>query len=143
MGRITGWGGAAAAAAVGLETGYARATSSITLTPSVQDVPGCSFSLSAGTWIVWGVFYGLCSVSDGTDTYIRGLLNVGGVAETSEARSRVSPTGGYASFFTFPQTWIITLASTTTVKLQALKPTTAGTHQVLATHTTIAALKVA
>src|SRR6266516_1959728 len=42
--------------AVSLAPGQVAASGSLTLTTADQDVPGCSVSLPAGQYVVWGIF---------------------------------------------------------------------------------------
>ncbi len=115
----------------------AAASALLTLTTDPQDIVGATLSLVAGTYLVFGVFDAYVpTLGDGS--LIVGSLNVGGTRETQQAHYRgvVSLGGGSIS-----QVWRITLASTTTVKLQARKAVDTGVYQYLATHTTITAIR--
>lgn len=92
----------------------------LTLTTTAQDVPGCSASLGAGTWHVFGTFqFSIATTGVGACV---GVLDVGGSDQDDGATFNSSGTGQA----TVSQNWIITLASTTTVKLQANKLIDAG-----------------
>ncbi len=113
----------------------AAAASSLALTTSSQDVPGCSLSLGAGTWLIFGVFD-----MEGDSTAVGlGVLDVGGADQNTYAEFQ--PSSGHVSKATVAQVWRITLASTTTVKLQAHKTAAVGTYKCYHPHTTITAIR--
>ena len=94
-------------------TASAAATSALTLTGSMADVPGATVSLVAGVWLVTGVF--TFSINSGGNA--SGGLNVGGTLQTAVATT--STTSSSANTVTATQTWIVTVVGTQTVKLQA------------------------
>ena len=114
----------------------ARASSTLTLTTSRQDVAGASLSLGAGTYLIFGVFdfYG-----DNNGAVAVGELDVGGAAQGGAAF--LLPDGTNSNRVTAIQIWRKTLASTTTVKLRAFKTADVGTFLCYQDHTAITALR--
>lgn len=115
----------------------ARASSTLTLTTTFADIPGCSVTLDrAGRWLIEGVFDFFAEGGAGTDA--AGRLVVGGTAQTPFARA-VAASGWWAG--TVAQSWLITgVTAGTVAKLQAAKAGGAGTSEVRATNTCITAI---
>jgi hypothetical protein len=94
----------------------AASSGDVTTTSSLADATGCSVSLSAGTYIVLGVFDVL--VNSNADRTFEGHLDVGGSDQT-----RIAPlvAVGLDTSDRQPiiQAWLVTVAATTTVKLRA------------------------
>lgn len=107
----------------------AAASGGLTLTGTPTDVPGCSLSLEPGEYLITGIF----TVDGGTDqdndafAYFFGVLDVAGVDESRTANANLAweDTRGGPAFvkglWSISQQWHITVAVTTTVKLQAYK----------------------
>ena len=116
----------------------ARQTAELTLTTSYQDVPGCSLSLAAGTWLVVGVL-NVNAIGAGDDgQWACGALLVGATIQDGISTWKLKDgTGG-----TCAQAWVITVSSTTTVKIQAYKTGGTGTSRVSYPHSSITALRV-
>lgn len=97
-------------------------TSVVTLSTSEQDVPGCTLSLDAGTWLVIGNFD--FHVSPAGSSEAHGLLRVGLTTQANYAFLQSVDSRNRA---TVSQTWIITVAGTTTVKLRCIATSTVAT----------------
>lgn len=118
-----------------LATASAAATSGLTLSGPMQDVPGATVSLVAGLWYVTGVFtFNINAGGAGS-----GGLNVGGTLKT--ALAVVSTDSSAAIPVSATQTWIVTVVGTQTAKLQASIGGLAG-GSCVAGNTTINCVKV-
>jgi len=116
----------------------AEASAILTLTITKQDVPGCSLSLGAGTWLVFGNF---AFRGNNQGSYAIGYLDVGGVEQTRQAQWRPAASADAAAMAN--QLWRITLSATTTVKLQAKKSVDVGVFTAQNIYTNITALRTA
>jgi hypothetical protein len=112
-----------------------RCSSTLNLTTSYVDVPGCSLSLDRdGDWEIIGVFVGFKSQND---SQVGGRLDNDGTAEPGIATYGLNIL--YDGYYTITNTWIITISGQPkTVKLQATKIGT-GTSWVQLTDTVISA----
>jgi hypothetical protein len=117
-----------------LATASAAATSGLTLSGTMQDVPGATVSLVAGLWMVTGVF--TFSINGGTAS---GGLIVGTTPLTAVASTSTAATS--ASTVSATQAWIVTVVGTQTAKLQAMISGLA-TGSCVAGNTTINCVKV-
>jgi hypothetical protein len=113
---------------------YATASAGLTLTTTMQDVPGLTLSLTrAGRYLITGVLYVSMTGAD-NGALILGQLVVGGSA-TGILIVFQAPTTGTAA--TVAQQWLLDVAGTQTIKLQADKSggtgsSTIGFHSSLA-----------
>ena len=121
---------------------FARASAALTLTTSAQDITGCSLSLAAGTYLIIGVFdvYG-----EGANDAGAGHIAIGSlVVDTTEQSGYGLGSLGYTSAsmdrHTVTQVWAVTLAATTTCKLQGKKSGGTGSSKIIQTHTAITAI---
>lgn len=119
------------------------ASGNLTLSTSVQDVPGCTLTFSvAGAHafvMVVGTFDFQPSVSSAGNNAV-GYLTVDGSARSQQA---IWTDNGANSRDTTPQSWIVPVAAGShTVKLQANKTGAGGTHTANSPHTTMTILVV-
>lgn len=112
-GRITSLG----APPSGIKTQLATATADLRLTIYNVDVPGCSLSLEAGTWLIIATFC-VRAIAHDARVYFFGRLDVGGVAEDIDLWLWHTATDDVRNA---TQVWFVTLTETTTVKLQGAK----------------------
>jgi hypothetical protein len=136
-GEVTSPGGGLVLA-INLAYASAYATSALTLSTSVQDVPGATLSLANGVWDVTGNFVFNVGSQDATAS---GFLVVGGV--TQSFSPQFSTPNSTPSLMTVAFRWpAFTVAGgPLTVKLQAVKTGLFGTGT-CATGTTIVATKI-
>jgi hypothetical protein len=112
-----------------------RCSSTLTLTTSYVDVPGCSLSLDRdGEWEIIGVFAGFKTQND---SQIGGRLDYDGTAQPGIAVYGLNILND--GFYTITNTWIVTVSGQPkTAKLQATKIGT-GTSWVQLTDSVISA----
>lgn len=101
------------------------ATTSVALTAAPQDVPGASITLDPGTYLVMGVFtYQAPFTGVATDDgqIVIGYLNVAGSNQGEQAQGFIRYLdGAQVTINSISQMWKITVAVSTTIKLQVAK----------------------
>lgn len=113
------------------------ASSDLTLTTTLTDVPGCTYTTTAaGTFLVLTVYdFNITTAGGGL---CLGRLLVDGVVQSSAAV--LADAAGLA---TVAQNYIVTTGASKVIKMQAQKFVAAGTSLCKATHTTMTILQIA
>ena len=116
----------------------AETTATTVLTTSFQDLPGATLTLATqGTYVITGMF-DLAVIGADDNTFLVGVLEVGGVVQSAKAVLQTDTDGPRV---TVSQTWVITTTEDDTViKLQARKFAGTGTSRAYGIHTKIVAL---
>jgi len=121
------------------EPSTANVTITATTSGTAQDITGVSASLAAGTWLVAASFDVQC---DDKDTTFVGLLDVDGSDEAEVCAAILTTVDGVTGRLCVAQSWLITLATAKTVKLQGYKTAAVGTMVVNYPHTKYCAVRV-
>lgn len=126
----------------GLFSHSARATGTLTLTTTEQDIPGASTTVThAGTYLILGIFdFNLAGGA--TASMAIGLVNVNGSSDTSNTAIHAPPLNG-TTRATVAQWWVKAVGAGQTVKLRAYKNANYGTYSAMIQHTGLVALKIA
>lgn len=110
-------------------------TEALSLTTSLQDIVGCTYTTtSAGTFLVIGSFD---AISAGTSGTVEGALLVNGSLQPGQANYAATASGQRA---TVASSWIVKAGSGQIIKLQGKK--TAGTYTLETPHTTMTAVQI-
>lgn len=113
-------------AAVRANLAEASASSTLTLTTSVADIPGMTYTtLAAGTFLVIANFD---FEFDDADSFCEGILNVNGVDVTTRIRLDLAGTNDLRVHQS--KTWKVTTAGAEVIKARALKASGTGTSKV-------------
>jgi hypothetical protein len=122
------------------ECNLASASGNLTLTTSVQDIPGTTIIVTkSGRYFLQGVFDFYCSGSGDAGTYFTGLLDVNGLSAPQFAYFSPQASTNRA---TVTQQWLADLTPGAILKLQATKSGGTGASLAIASNTTLSALWV-
>lgn len=106
----------------------------LVLTQAAQDVPGLTFTLGAGTFMILAVLDADIATTGAGAVTLR--LSVDGVEHAVESHATWSATGRGS----LVQLWLVTIAGAGLVKARALKSSAGGVADIYPTHSTLAVI---
>lgn len=116
-------------------------SSTVTFTTTVVDVPGCTWTPTVGgVYLVVGAFDMYFPANTGGDVG-SGLLSVNGVVQAVRAQGK-DVNAASATRWMATQVWIVSIGAGQVLKLQAVRPGTTGTAQILNGYTTMTAIRI-